>query len=86
MEETGLTVTNTSLLRIIKSMDDPRNPNQITIFYKVNAIGEISNPDKNENSDIQWLSIDSPIDIGWENHKLMLEFIKSHRSDFYKIS
>lgn len=72
-EETGLDVINMELLEIAQTDDDPREPGNIVIFYKVTVKeGQVVN-DPYENLDIKWFDIDNLPDIGWKNHKKMAE-------------
>ena len=83
-EETGLIVKSSRLIRISKSISDPRSPNHLVFFYHTQTDpGEIINNDTDENSDIQRKSIYSEIDIGFPHHKNILNEIKSRVSDYF---
>lgn len=74
-EETGLDVERFELLAVEQSVDDYREPGHLIFFYKVETKeGKITvENDAEENSDIDWFPISNPPEIGWINHKNMME-------------
>jgi len=75
-EETGLRVVDWDLMEIIQSTSDPRSPKHLVLFYKAKAIGEIKNNDQDENSRVEWKSLDEDIEIGFPHHKVIFHKLK----------
>lgn len=83
MEEVGLTRVRSKVLQILKASSDPRSPDHLVIFYHVETSGNITNNDENENSDIQWKSINEKIGIGFPHHQAILDHIRDRSSEFF---
>ena len=71
-EETGLACKKLRFLEVGQSEDDPRALGHFIFLYEAVAEGEIKNSDKNENMEIQWVSIKNPPEIGWKYHKQVM--------------
>ena len=83
-EETGLiAVYSINLWRVERSINDPRSPEHLVIFYRVQARGDVINNDADENLAVQWKSIDEPIEIGFPVHKGIFNRIKDRPGDFF---
>lgn len=84
-EEVGLTVTRSFLIKIAKSISDPRSPDHLVLFYGVQTEGNIANNDTDENSDIKWFSITDTVNIGFPHHREFFEELKENysRADVY---
>ncbi|OGM03151.1 hypothetical protein A2115_01385 [Candidatus Woesebacteria bacterium GWA1_41_8] len=76
-EETGLGVKSAELLVIQQNGDDPRALGHFVFFYDVETTGKIKNMDNGENEQIAWVDIKNPPEIGWENHKQIMEMLQA---------
>jgi len=84
-EETGLDIISFKLLRICKSIIDPRSPDHLIIFYLVRVGGDIRNNDKDENLAIEWKSIYDDIDIGFPHHRILFDELRSKISEYWNL-
>lgn len=85
-EETGLTVIRFNFLRIRKvtEKEDPRHPNHLLHFYHVSrAMGIVTNNDPDENSEVEWKSVNDKVEIGFPHHIEMFDQIKSRIFDYF---
>lgn len=77
-EETGLEVMKFEFISLLQNPDDPRATGHFGIFYKVTETeGEMKN-DEDENQDLQWQSVNSLPEIGWESHKKVAATLGFH--------
>jgi ADP-ribose pyrophosphatase YjhB (NUDIX family) len=80
-EETDLKVIDSKLMTIMQSLDDPRAPGTLVIFYQVTVQpGELSNADLHENSSVAWWPLTKLPPMAWENHRSVLEGITTAAS------
>ena len=71
-EETGLHVTDVTLLGVFQSPDDDREPGHIMFFYAARVASGSLRTDPEENDAINWFPIQAPPEIGWQLHKTFI--------------
>ena len=86
-EETGLTVARYQLFRMRISNDDPRSPNQLSLSYKIDVVGEIQYVYFEENSAVNLTYLDplNNMEIAWNNHRNLFE-MASKEPDLFLFS
>lgn len=75
-EETGLIVRLTGLLDALSTQDDPRKPSLLIVFEGEEVEGELE--PGSDCDEVAFFDLDGlPRDIGFRNHRIVLERIRS---------
>ncbi len=75
-EETGLNVTTLSLMTVVQSIDDIREPGHFVIVYRAQVKNGPLKTDEAENSDIKWFPLNDLPELGFWAHREVVKMLK----------
>jgi mutator protein MutT len=78
-EETGLRAKKISFFKTVQTVDDPRAPGNLILFYRVEPYKGLIKTDKKENIAVNWFSLDRLPKIGWKSHKYIMRTLKKEK-------